>query len=154
VDAKVSLTPQGQTAVEEITLDSGVVLDVVRPFSFPPPKFEKAGAAAATSSTVTVSLPIHLAAGVTLAQASDAIQTALGSFLASRRADAPLTVDALAAAIRDDSRFALVRAEVVVTVEGGGRFLQLTDGLGSYSPATNETMQKGNIDIQPREGGV
>ena len=57
-------------------------------------------------------------------------------------------VDGLAAAIRDESRFVLVRADVMVTVEGNDRFLQLTDGVGSYSPATNETLQKANISFQ------
>ena len=108
------LTPQGQEPVEELTLDSGVALDVLRPFNFPPPTFSQGAAAAATTATVTATLPIHLAPTITLAQASDAILVALNGFLASRRADTPLTVDALAAAIRDDSRFALVRADVVV----------------------------------------
>ncbi len=154
VDAKVLLTPDGQEAVEELTLGSGIALDPVRPFAFPPPVFEQAGAAQPATSTVSATLPVQLVAGVTLAEASSAIQLALDGLLASRRPDAPLTVDALAAAIRDDTRFALVRADVIVTVEGGGRFLQLTDGLGSYAPATNETLAKGNVDIQAREGGV
>jgi hypothetical protein len=153
-DAKVLLTPQGQEPVEELTLDSGVALDVLRPFNFPRPTFAQGAAAAATTATVTATLPLHLAPEITLTQASDAIQVALNGFLASRRTDTPLTVDAMAAAIRDDSRFALVRANVILTVESGTRFLQLTDGLGSYAPATNETLLKGNIDIQPREGGV
>jgi hypothetical protein len=63
-------------------------------------------------------------------------------------------VDGLAAAIRDDSRFGLARGEVVVTVEGGGRFLQLTDGVGSYTPASNELLQKGEITVEPREGAM
>lgn len=153
VDARILITPEGQSAVEEIQLGSGVVLDVARPFTFAT-SLELAAAAGATTATVNATVPIHLAAGVTLTQATEAITVALTSFLASRRADAPLTVDALAAAIRDDSRFALVRGDVIVAVEGGGRFLQLTDGLGTYAPATNETLQKGVIDIQPREGGI
>jgi hypothetical protein len=131
-----------------------VVLDVEPRFTFAPPVFEAAAAAVPTSATVSATLPIHLAPGVTLAQATEAITLALDGFLASRRVDAPLTVDALAAAIRDDTRFALVRADVIVTVEGGGRFLQLTDGLGTYAPGTSETLVTGVIDIQPREGGV
>jgi hypothetical protein len=86
--------------------------------------------------------------------ASQAIHLALDSFLAGRKPDAPLTVDSLAAAIRDDTRFALSRAQVVVTVESGERFLQLTDGIGSYAPGANETLSKGSIEINPLEGGV
>jgi hypothetical protein len=39
-----------------------------------------------------------------------------------------------------------------VTVESGSTFMQLTDGVGSYVPALNETLQKGTLDVQPREG--
>ena len=74
-DAKVLLTPQGQEPVEELTLDSGVALDVQRPFNFPPPAFVQAAAAAATTATVTATLPIHLAPEITLTQASDAIRS-------------------------------------------------------------------------------
>ena len=56
-DAKVLLTPQGQEPVEELTLDSGVALDVQRPFNFPPPAFAQTAAAAATTATVTATLP-------------------------------------------------------------------------------------------------
>jgi uncharacterized phage protein gp47/JayE len=154
VDAKVTLTPQGQSEVEEWTLEAGQTLDVVRPFTFVTGA-EQAQAADATTSRVSATLPIHLAPGITLANASDAINLALNGFLATRRPDAPLTVDGLAAAIRDDTRFALVRGDTLVTVEtADNRFLQLTDGVGSYAPGANETLQKGDIGIEPREGGV
>jgi uncharacterized phage protein gp47/JayE len=154
VDAAIRLVPAGQEPVEEVTLPSGNVMQVAHPFTFTAPVFEDAAAAPATTSTVGATLPIHLAPGVTLQQASDAIIAALTAHLSTRRADAPLTVDGLAAAIRDDTRFALVRADVVVTVEGAAAFAQLTDGVGQYVPASNETLGKGVIDIQPREGGV
>jgi hypothetical protein len=129
-------------------------MQVAHPFTFSAPAFEDAAAAPAATAAVGATLPIHLAPGVTLQQASDAIVLALDGHLASRRADAPLTVDGLAAAIRDDTRFALVRADVVVTVESTTGFVQLTDGVGQYVPASNETLVKGAIDVQPREGGV
>jgi hypothetical protein len=154
VDAAIRLVPAGQEPVEELTLPSGHVMQVAHPFTFTAPVFEDAAAAPATTSTVGATLPIHLAPGVTLQQASDAIIAALTAHLSTRRADAPLTVDGLAAAIRDDTRFALVRADVVVTVEGAAAFAQLTDGVGQYVPASNETLVKGAIDVQPREGGV
>ncbi|WP_204319681.1 hypothetical protein, partial [Klebsiella aerogenes] len=46
--------------------------------------------------------------------------------------------DSVTAAIRDDSRFALIRAEATVTVETGERFLQLSDGVGEYMPGPGE----------------
>ena len=153
-DARIQLVPEGREAQEELTLDAGQVFEIRRPFGFAPPAFESEADAAATASTVNAVLPVHLVAGVTLKQASDAIHMALDGFLASRQADAPMSVDALAAAIRDETRFALVRRDVIVTIEGGGRFLQLTDGVGEYPPGTNERLQKGMIDIEPREGGV
>jgi uncharacterized phage protein gp47/JayE len=150
-DAEVTLLPEGEDEVDELALPSNTILEVVG-FTFPSPLFEQAGAAPATVATVGALLPIHLVTGITLAQATSAIQAALDAFLASRAPDQPLDVDRLAAAIRDDSRFALSRAEVLVTVEGGGRFLQLTDGVGVYNPASNERFQKGEITIELREG--
>lgn len=76
------------------------------------------------------------------------------SHLASRAPDAPLTVDGIAAAIRDDSRFALVRSDVLLTVESGDTFRQLTDAAGACVPAPNETLQAGIIDGRVQEGGV
>ena len=154
-DAEVTLLPEGGGESAELTLGPGEVLDVVQPFAFPPPATEApAGARPAGVATVSAQLPVHLLPGVTLAQATQAINLAFGSHLTGRRPDAPLTLDGLAAAIRDDSRFALVRSEALLTVESDGRFLQLTDGVGSYAPAANETVQAGTIDVQPREGGV
>lgn len=155
VDAKVFLLPDGLLEAEEMTLQPGQVLDVVRPFTFPPPEAEEPGVAPAITSTVNAVLPIHLLAGVTMADATQAINLAIDSHLATRRSDAPLTVDGLAAAIRDDTRFALVRSEAIVTVEtADNRFLQLTDGVGVYMPAPTETLKKGTVNIQPREGGI
>lgn len=150
-DAEVTLLPEGEGAVDELELPANAVLEVVG-FTFPTPTFEQAGAAPTIVSTVSALLPVHLVSGISLAQAASAIQSALDSFLASRAPDQPLDVDRIAAAIRDDSRFALIRAEAIVTVEGGGRFLQLTDGVGVYNPAPNERFQKGEITIDVREG--
>ena len=153
-DARVVLTPNGQADVEDLTLDTGVVLTVARPFAFPPPKFEQAGAAVAVTGSVSGTLPIHLVAGTTATDATSAINLAFAAHLATRRTDQPLTFDGLAAAIADDTRFALVRQDSLLTVESGGRFLQLTDQAGSYAPAANETLRAGTVDVQIRDGGV
>ena len=64
-----------------------------------------------------------------------------------------LTVDGVVAAVRDDTRYALTRAEVLLTIEtADGRFLQLTDGTGSYAPVTSETLQRGALAVDIREG--
>ncbi len=155
-DARVVLLPEGMGETEELTLATGVVLEVMQPFSFPTPSTEvAAGTQAAVTTLVSAILPVHLAPGVTLADASAAIGLALNGFLSSRAPDAPLTLDHLAAAIRDDTRFGLIRSESLITVEtADGRFLQLTDGIGDYRPSPNESLQKGEITIDVREGGV
>jgi uncharacterized phage protein gp47/JayE len=153
VDAQVFLRPVGEAEVEELTLASGEVLEVIPPIQFSQPLTEQA-VQTTVSAKVSAVLPVHLVPGVTAAQASQAIQLAMTSHLGTRRFDAPLTVDGLTAAIRDDSRFALIRQDILVTVESGDRFFQLTDGVGIYTPAPNETLQKDVIDVQVQEGEV
>jgi hypothetical protein len=107
-----------------------------------------------STARVSALLPVHLPPGVTSAQATTAITAALSSHLASRTAALPLTFDSLAAAIRDDSRFALIRSQATVTVETAGRFMQLSDGVGSYAPAAGETLTSGELNVDSREGGA
>lgn len=79
---------------------------------------------------------------------------AIDSHLTTRGPDQPLTVDALVAAARDDTRYVIVRAEVVITVEtADGRFEQLADGSGSYTPAAGETLTRAGLTLDVREGG-
>ena len=150
VDATVTLVPVGQSGVQELQLNSGEILEP-RTVGFLPAATEQASTVSATSQVSAV-IPIKLLAGVTLADATSAIDLAFTTYVAARKQSQPLTVDGMLAAIRDDTRFAAIRAEVVVTVESGSTFMQLTDGVGSYVPALNETLQKGTLDVQPREG--
>jgi hypothetical protein len=149
----VVLVPQGGTEAEELTLAAGEVIEIGT-FAFPPPNVEHPTTPPATTTNVDFMLPVHLVSKTTLGEATDAIALSLENYLQSRAPGADLTVDGLAAAIRDDSRFALVRKEVVVTVSTNGSFLQLTDGLGAYTPRENESLAKGDIGIDPREGAV
>ena len=154
VDARVVLLPDGEGESEELQLNPGETLAIVRPFTFSTVA-ETTAAQPAVTTRISVVLPIHLAPGVTAANATEAIELALGGYLASRSPGAALTVDGLAAAIRDETRFALVRSEALVTVETTeGRFQQLTDGVGAYTPGANETLQKGSIDVEVREGNI
>jgi uncharacterized phage protein gp47/JayE len=152
-DAEITLTPAAGSPGPELTLPAGQVIDLTRPFEFPAPVVEGA-ANTPTTSTVNAILPVHLVAGVTLSDVSTAVTLAVTSYLGGRNLTSALTVDGLAAAIRDDTRFGLVRAETTVTVEGGGRFVQLTDGIGAYTPVSGETLMLGQIDVDPREGGA
>lgn len=154
VDAAVTLVAEGREPSDELTLDPDAIVEL-GDFKFAAPAFEEAGGpAAAVEAQVSILLPVHLVPGVTLAEATSAIRPAAESHVRGRGSEAPLTVDGLAAAIRDDSRFALVRADAVITVEVGGRFRQLTEGAGSYVPADNETLVIRTLEIEPREGGV
>jgi hypothetical protein len=155
-DVRVTLLPEGEAEVEELTLRSSEVIDVVRPFDFPPPATEQqAGAQPATTSQVSVLLPVHLLPGVTLENARQAIGLAIDCYLASRGPEAALSVDGLAAAARDDTRYALIRGEALATVESAdGRFLQLADGVGQYAPAAAERLHMIAVDIPVREGSV
>jgi hypothetical protein len=104
---------------------------------------------------VSASIPLHLVAGVTQEQATSAITTAFKAHLATRTPAKPLTVDSLVAGLRDDTRYAIARDEVLVTVEAaGGRFVQLTDAAGTYAPVVNERLTTGTLDIGVREGGA
>ncbi len=153
IDARVFLTPEGGAEAEELTLAAGEVISVNTPVQFAEPQTELA---ITTTVDVQVSavLPIHLTPGTTQAQATEAITNAFNSHLTTRASDAPLTLDGVAAAIRDDSRFALVRSEAIITVESGERFFQLTDGVGSYAPAPNERLRNQSLNVEVHEGGV
>lgn len=152
-DAEVKLIPAGEGETDEFQLPEDAILEITN-FTFSAPTFEVTDGAPSSISTINALLPIHLVSGISKAQATSAIMPALDSYLASRNLSAPLDVDSLAAAIRDDSRFALIRADVIVTVEGGGRFLQLTDGVGSYALAPGEQLKKEEITIDAREGSL
>lgn len=147
-DATVAFTDPAAGPIDTLTLGSGEVLDVLRPFTFPPPQPEQGpGGVVPTLSDVDAVLPLRLQPGVTVAEAAEAIRLAVESLLPSRSPSVPLTVDGLAAAIRDDTRFGLVRELATVTVESGGRFVQLLDGQGSYLPAAGEQLRRRTLDV-------
>jgi hypothetical protein len=98
-DAEVRLTPEGEGEVDELQLPEDTILEISA-LTFTPPTYEVEEAAAAAVSTVSASLPIHLAAGVTLVNAISAIAPALDSYLAGRNPSALLDVDGLAAGRR------------------------------------------------------
>jgi uncharacterized phage protein gp47/JayE len=152
VDASITLSVAGATAADPLIIDPGTVLDVLTPTTTT--KFEITGAPPATTSTVTIALPIHLAGAATAAEAASAIDVAVDTYLAARGDGKPLTVDGLVGALRDDTRYAIVRGEVLVTIENAATFLQLTDGVGTYTPAVNEKLVTDDVAVDVREGGV
>jgi uncharacterized phage protein gp47/JayE len=153
IDARVFLTPEEGAEVEELSLAAGEVIAVNTPVQFSEPQTELA-VTTIVEVLVSAVLPVHLTPGTSQAQATQAIDNAFTSHLATRSSDAPLTLDGVAAAIRDESRFALARTDAILTVERGERFFQLTDGVGSYAPAPTERLVKQSLNIEVREGGV
>ncbi|HEY0809109.1 MAG TPA: baseplate J/gp47 family protein, partial [Longimicrobiales bacterium] len=154
VDATVQLLPEGQATTDELQLGTTETLELIRPFAIAT-KPERAAVGPATISNVTALLTIHLGAGVTQAEAASAIALALRAHLQTRAPGAALTFDSVAAAIRDDTRYALIRAQGSLTIEtADGRFVQLADGAGSYEPAQSETLQLNEPALAIQEGSV
>jgi uncharacterized phage protein gp47/JayE len=153
VDADMELRPAGRSAGDSLELASGEVLEV-GDIAFGQAATEVAPEAGASQASVSALLPVHLLAGVTESAASAAVNAAFDAHLATRAPGAPLTLDGVAAAIRDDTRYVLVRGQAQLTVEAGDRFLQLTDGVGSYEPALGEVMRRGTVTLDVREGAV
>ena len=153
VDATITLIPAGGSETTELTLPTGEVLTTVTPIQFATPKTEEV-VSRTVDVIVSATLPVHLTPGTTQAEVSQAINNAFAGHLSTRTAELPLTLDSVAAAIRDDTRFALIRTDATVVVEAVDRFFQLTDGIGSYAPAPNERLGQGTVAIDVREGGV
>ena len=65
-----------------------------------------------------------------------------------------ITVDAFVAAVRDDTRYAVVRADVALTTESGDRFLRLADGLGTHPLGGQDSAEIRSVVLDVREGGV
>jgi uncharacterized phage protein gp47/JayE len=154
VDAVVTLVPAGEPGTQEYQLPQGIVLEVGT-VAVTGTVAETPGPAAPTTSTVDIDFPVHLVTGVTSAEAAAALTAAVDGYLAGGSA---LTVDGLLAAVRDDTRYAAVRAEVIVTVTSGtgaaAQFRQLTDGVGGYQPTTGETLLRGALNLDVREGST
>lgn len=145
VDATVTLSPGGA----ELQLDPGTALQVGTVMVA---AVSSETAAEPPTAQVSAVVPLHLLPGTTAAAATDALQLAFDAHLTTIRPDQPLTVDGLLAAIKDDTRYAIVRAEVTVTIEAGGRFVQLTDAAGVYTPVTGEQLARADLAVDPRDG--
>lgn len=152
-DARVLLKGHAGEATPELQLDAGEVVEIAG-YMFGPPSAEEAMRSGPAASTVALSVPVHLLPGVTLAEATTAIDAAFGAHLAQLAPDRPLTADGMLAALRDDTRYVMDRANTVASVETSDqRFVQLTDGVGTYVPASDETVGKGKLDVAVQEGG-
>jgi len=156
-DAQVVLGPLGRPETDELALGTSEALELAKPetFTFAPAKFERQrGGADAVNVSVEATIPVFLVGTTTSAEASEAITMAIDAHLKTRSGSSALSVDSIAAGARDETRYVIVRGEVVVTVINAGRFIQLSDGAGDYRPAPNETLVMGTISVPTLEGGV
>jgi uncharacterized phage protein gp47/JayE len=153
-DASIAIRGDDPAAadLEQLTLPADTVA-TLQAVTFAAVSFERdAGPAPPVRAVASAVLPVLPAGGVTLAGARGAILLAVNAHLATRAPGLPLSLDSLATAIRDDSRFALARSAATLTVESGSRFVQLTDGVGAYAPAANERIEAGTIDVELDQG--
>jgi hypothetical protein len=152
VDAELGFTRDGSTATT-VSAPQGSVLTVTTPFTFTVGT-ESGATGPGTSIQVDLHLPAHPVAGVTAAEASRTITGRAESWLRQLTAGSTITVDALVAALRDDTRYVLVPDEVAVIVEAADRFLQLSVGIGAYQLAVDDTATARSVVVDVREGSV
>ena len=105
-------------------------------------------------------MPLHLVVGVTASDAEAAINSAAQAYVTGLTgaglsgASAQITADGLIAALRDDTRYQIIRSDTSVTTESADRFFQLADGVGAHPVGPGDTVVLRSIDIDVREGGV
>jgi len=147
-DATLIFLDGAGSATDPPRLGTGEVLDVSLPVEFE--LSTEAAVASQSLSQVDVVLPLILQPGVSMADATSALTLAVNAYLGQVKAGSALSVDGLAAAARDETRYALVREGITVLVETGDRFVQLVDGQGEHRPAAGESLRSRTIDIQER----
>jgi uncharacterized phage protein gp47/JayE len=146
VDATIQVTSNGAelTSLPEGTVLNAKSIEVTS-------SFENAAGAPAIASSVSVTLPLNLVGATTQAAAQATIESKLDAYLASRTADAPLTFDGIANAVRTETQFALVRPEGLVTIESQGKFQQVADLPGQqYVPQANEKLTRSAVVLEVR----
>ncbi len=136
-----------------IAAPTATVLDPVVPFGFTV-LTESGASGPGIGISIDALVPVHLAPGVTAAEAESAIAAAAQSWAGGLRAGDVITVDALIAALRDESRYAIVREDTSVTTEAADRFLQLADGIGTHPLAPGDQVTLRSVAPDVREGGI
>ncbi|WP_157732516.1 baseplate J/gp47 family protein [Cellulomonas sp. PSBB021] len=151
VDATFGLDT-GAGPQPSVTAPTGHVLSVVRPFTHL--VSTESGTGPGATVEVDALVPVHLAPGVTAGQAEQAMSLAARSWAAGLGPGTQISVDAFVAAVRDDTRYAVVRAHVALTTEAEGRFLRLADGLGTHALGAQDSARIRSVALDVREGGV
>jgi len=151
VDATITMVLDGGPQ-PSITAPANAVLAPVRPFTHV--VTSESGHGPGAEILVDAVVPLHLAPGVTAADAEQAVSLAARTWAAGLGAGTAITVDGFLAAVRDDTRYAAVRADVALTTEAGDRFLRLGDGLGAHPVGTDDRVEVRSVALDVREGGA
>jgi uncharacterized phage protein gp47/JayE len=150
VDAKVSLVPDGQESFDSLSLKDGEVIEVKLPFDFLEILTEDQPEATSRNAKVSLFLPVIPEVGITASEAESSLRLAFSSYLTTRSKDALLTIDTLVTTLRDDSRYALIRSETLLTIEVEETFLQLSDQIGEFRPTEFDVLEEGEVNIDVR----
>lgn len=150
LDATILMSLDGGPPAESAQLADGSAL-AVGTFTFPPAATETEAVAPAVQADVEI--PIILAGAATATEAQDALRLAVESYLVTPPSGG-LTVDAMIGAVRDETRYAVVREGVSVTFEADGRFIRLTDGQGSYVLLQGQTVTLRTYTAAVQEGSL
>jgi len=150
LDATILMSLDGGPDAESVQLADGKALEVGT-FTFPPTATETAAEAPAVQADIEI--PIVLVGATTAAEAQSALQLAVEAYLATPPTGG-LTVDGMIGAVRDETRYAVVRADVTATFEAAGRFTRLTDGQGSYALLQGQTVTLRTFTANAREGSL
>ncbi len=150
VDAKIAVTSDGApVSGDTYTLPTGktATLDSSAPVTFGTVTFEQAGPAQPPVIQVDADLAVASMA-VTQPALEASRKAALGAFLAGLAANAAITFDQIATALRDDTDYALVRSQSVIAFdqEGGG-FTELRDNDPAYIVPAGSTFKVRNVRI-------
>lgn len=148
LDATILMSLDGGPEGESAQLADGSALEVGT-FTFPPAATETETAAPAVQADIEI--PIVLVGTTTAAEAQDALRLAVESYLATPPAGG-ITVDGMIGAVRDETRYAVLREDVTATFEAAGRFIRLTDGQGSYVLLQGQTVTLRTFTANVQEG--
>jgi hypothetical protein len=149
-DARVTVTVDGTAvAADTYVFPAGKVaaLDPVDPVVFGPIAFQ----GVASGQPVSIQVDAAIAA-TSLTIPASALETflrgKLQTFTGSRAAGVGVTFDAVAGALRDDTKFAMVRSRSTVTFDAeGGGFTELRDNGPAFTVPPNSAFTVRNVRV-------
>lgn len=148
VDVTLTIGPTGALAADDIRVPAGTVLELREDrisYAF---EFEDAPAAATTvAMEVSASLAVALIASVTLNDARGVLRSRLESFLTTLRAGETIDAARLLTALRDDSKYQIHPARMVVTIGSVAEAVAIIDGGPSFPVLADQTFTLGDMEV-------